>query len=71
MIEAGAVTHKNRSAALIKNLYSVCLGAIVFWLFGYGFGFGNPDYFVGHEAKFYASQGFELYPEDNYLSWDI
>lgn len=71
LIEAGAVRRKNRSAALIKNLFSACLAAIVFWLFGYGLGFGNPKYFVGHEYKFYASEGFELVQEDNYLLWDI
>ena len=40
LIEAGAVRRKNRSAMLIKNLFNGCIAAIVFWLFGYGFGFG-------------------------------
>jgi Amt family ammonium transporter len=47
LIESGAVRHKNRSAVLIKNLFNGCIAIIVFWLFGYGFGFGNPEYFIG------------------------
>lgn len=71
LIEAGAVRRKNRSAALIKNLWNGSLAAIVFWLFGYGLGFGSPTYFVGHDGNYFASEGFELIPEDNYLYWDI
>jgi len=49
LIESGAVRHKNRSSVLIKNLFNVCISVIAFWLVGYGFGFGTPDYFIGHE----------------------
>ena len=55
LIEAGAVRRKNRSAVLIKNLWNGSLAAIVFWLFGYGLGFGSPTYFVGHDNYFFAS----------------
>ena len=59
LIEAGAVRRKNRSAALIKNLFNGVVASIAFWLFGYGLGFGNPTYFVGHDENYYASYGFE------------
>jgi Amt family ammonium transporter len=42
MIEAGAVAKKNRNAMLIKNIYNVAIAGIMFWLVGYGLGFGNP-----------------------------
>jgi ammonia channel protein AmtB len=71
MIEAGAVRRKNRSTMLIKNLFNGCISVIAFWLFGYGFGFGSPDFFVGHDEKMYASYGFEMTETDHYLRWDI
>ena len=71
LIEGGAVRKKNRHAMLIKNLFNGCIAAIAFWLFGYGFGFGQPKYFVGNDNYYYASWGFENLPADNYLYWDI
>ena len=47
LVEAGAVSRKNRNAMLIKNVYNVAIAAVAFWLFGYGLGFGDPAYFVG------------------------
>jgi dihydroxyacetone kinase len=41
-VESGAVSKKNRSAMLIKNLYNVFIAAIAFWLSGYGLAFANP-----------------------------
>lgn len=67
LIESGAVRRKNRSAILIKNLFNVVISIIAFWLVGYGFGFGNPEYFIGNSQNYYASYGFELLPADNYL----
>jgi Amt family ammonium transporter len=46
LIETGAVRFKNRSAIIIKNLFNVAISIVAFWLVGYGFGFGNPDYFI-------------------------
>ena len=71
LIESGAVRRKNRSAMMIKNLFNGCIAAIFFWLFGYGFGFGTPKWFVGHDNSYYASWGFEQIQADNYLTWDI
>lgn len=71
MIESGAVRRKNRSAILIKNLFNVVIAVIAFWLVGYGFGFGDPAYFIGNEEKMYASYGFELLQQDHYLYWVI
>ena len=71
LIEAGAVRTKNRHTMLIKNLFNGVIASIFFWLFGYGFGFGAPSYFVGHDNYYYASWGFESLQDDNYLYWVI
>lgn len=71
MIESGAVSKKNRTAMLIKNIYNVALCGILYWLFGYGLGFANPQYFVGSDPNVFTSYGFEQIKEDNYLYWII
>jgi hypothetical protein len=59
LIESGAVTKKNRTAMLVKNIYNVALCGILYWLFGYGLAFANPKYFVGSDPNVYTSYGFE------------
>lgn len=71
LVESGAVSKKNRSAMLIKNLFNVIVTAISFWLSGYGLAFATPKYFVGNSQQFFASYGFEHVKEDNYLHWII
>lgn len=71
LIESGAVRRKNRSAIIIKNLFNGCIAIIAFWLVGYGFAFGLPEYFIGNNDNYFVSYGFELIPEDNYLLWVI
>ena len=48
LVESGAVSKKNRSAMLMKNLFNVIVTAIAFWLSGYGLAFATPEYFVGN-----------------------
>lgn len=71
LIEAGAVSRKNRNAMIIKNVYNVAVAAVAFWLTGYGLGFGGADYFVGNSSRYFASFGFEQVPTDNYVQWVI
>jgi Amt family ammonium transporter len=49
MLEVGIVQPKNATNILFKNLLDAALGAISFWLVGYGFAFGT-DYgaFIGN-----------------------
>ena len=49
MLEVGIVQPKNSTNILFKNLLDASLGAISFWLLGYGFAFG-ADYggFIGN-----------------------
>jgi Amt family ammonium transporter len=42
-MEAGFVQKKNGLSSLIKNLYQMVIGALIWWLLGYGFAFGDSD----------------------------
>lgn len=41
MLEVGSVQKKNQKNILIKNVFDATLGAIIFWLYGYGIAFGT------------------------------
>eukprot|EP01031_Cornospumella_fuschlensis_P034873 gene34873-42229_t len=41
LLEAGSVRSKNTLSILFKNVMGAAIGAIVFWLLGYGFAFGT------------------------------
>ena len=69
LVESGAVSKKNRSAMLIKNLYNVIIAAVAFWLCGYGLAFAAPEFFVGNQKTMFASYGYETIQKDNYLHW--
>ena len=70
LVEVGTVRHKNAQSILIKNLCDSALGAIGFWLIGYAFAFGDVNYFIGYDPKYFASSGFKELPTDNY-KWFI
>ncbi len=59
MVESGAVRRKNRSAIIIKNLFNGVIAVVAFWLVGFGFGFANPSYFIGHDSSYFASFMYE------------
>lgn len=67
LIEAGAVSRKNRNSALIKNLFTTAIVATSWWMWGYALAFGTPEYFVGNNGNFYGAVGFEDMPRDHYL----
>lgn len=70
MLESGCVGAKNVTNILFKNLMDACLGAIFFWLLGYGFAYGDAN-----DNPFIGTSGFALVnadgskPEDNYHTW--
>jgi Amt family ammonium transporter len=41
MLEAGVVQRKNIKNILIKNVIDICIGAMVYWLFGFSFSYGS------------------------------
>jgi Amt family ammonium transporter len=66
MLEAGCVGAKNVSNILYKNLMDACIGAICFWLLGYGFAYGDDK-----DGKFIGTANFALTNEDgtSYHMW--
>ena len=57
-LEAGSVREKNVRNVLLKNALDACVGALVWYLFGYGIaGAGNA--FIGTDADNYALSGLD------------
>jgi Amt family ammonium transporter len=56
MVEAGSVRSKNTKNILIKNLLDACIGALVWYLVGYGLAFGDSgdNLFFGTGTSSYA-----------------
>jgi Amt family ammonium transporter len=54
MLCAGSVRTKNTKNILIKNVLDACVGAIAWFLFGYGFAFGKTD---GHKPNSFIGSG--------------
>ncbi len=66
LIEAGSVRAKNNSNILIKNVFDACIGAIGWYIFGYGFAFGEDrSSFIG-TSKFFGST---LEADNEYVQW--
>jgi Amt family ammonium transporter len=58
LLETGSVRPKNISNSLIKNTIACVIGAIVYYLIGYGLAFGDVDgKFAGD--KYFAAEDFE------------
>ena len=47
MLEAGAVRSKATQSIMLKNLFDASLGAVIWWLVGYGFANGGGNGFIG------------------------
>jgi len=66
VIEAGSVRAKNSSNILIKNVFDSCIGAIAWYLLGYGFAYGESNsHFIG-STKFAGST---LAEDNEYVQW--
>lgn len=66
LLETGSVRPKNISNSLLKNLIDCVIGAIVYYLIGYGLAYGDLDgEFAGN--KFFAAKDFE--DTTAYNSW--
>ena len=59
MLEAGFTRSKNAGNIVMKNLLDFCLGAFVFWLFGYGIMYGNGNAFIGVPDLFSNNAGYD------------
>ena len=69
LVETGCVRHKNAQSILIKNVFDSAIGCIGFYLVGYAFAFGNVNYFIGYNPKYFAASGFWSIDTDNYKWW--
>ena len=71
LVEAGSVRLKSNSNILIKNLFDACIGAVGWYLLGYGFAYGNEDAngFIGDEN--FAQNDLDGQDEEDayYLAW--
>eukprot|EP00965_Chrysotila_dentata_P204264 6182228-Pleurochrysis_carterae.AAC.4 len=60
MLEAGAVRAKNTKNILLKNVLDACIGAFVWWAWGYGLAYGSgpdPNPFIGTADVSSETQG--------------
>lgn len=64
MLEAGFVRTKNSSNILLKNMLDTYIGAIIYYLIGYGFANDAKGGLIGQ--KNFASDGFD---KSDYLNW--
>lgn len=76
LLEAGSVRSKNTINILFKNVMDAAIGALVFWLLGYGFAFGtdNGTGFIGKSLFALDDRAFSSTGDDaalglNYASW--
>ena len=68
MLEVGAVRAKNAQNILLKNLFDVCIGAILWWLLGYGFAYGvSAGGFIG--TSLFAGTTDDFYAGDWFFQW--
>ena len=67
LLENGKVRPKNSNYTLVKNAFDTYIGAIAFWLVGYGCAYGNNKThsgLIGLNAGMYASSRFESMSDD-------
>eukprot|EP00216_Chloropicon_sp_CCMP2111_P006313 CAMPEP_0198234266 /NCGR_PEP_ID=MMETSP1446-20131203/320_1 /TAXON_ID=1461542 ORGANISM="Unidentified sp, Strain CCMP2111" /NCGR_SAMPLE_ID=MMETSP1446 /ASSEMBLY_ACC=CAM_ASM_001112 /LENGTH=478 /DNA_ID=CAMNT_0043915013 /DNA_START=282 /DNA_END=1718 /DNA_ORIENTATION=- len=58
MLETGTVRAKNAKNIMIKNVMDACLGAFMWWGFGYPFAYGGGDYSGGPPNGFIGARDF-------------
>ena len=57
-LEAGSVRDKNVRNVLLKNALDACVGALVWYLWGYGLS-GNGNAFIGTDPANFALSGLD------------
>jgi len=68
MLEVGAVRSKNAQNILLKNVFDIAVGAILWWLLGYGFAYGTDSGgFIGNTS--FAGTGDDFSFRDWFFQW--
>lgn len=66
MLEAGCVSKRNVQNILLKNVMNICIGTIVWFLFGYGVAYGGS----GSDGKFIGEKSyFGKYGKGDDITW--
>ncbi len=68
MLTAGSVRTKNVKNVLIKNLLDACVGALAYYVFGYGFAYGTEEPFIG-SSQFLLSDGWNTDFTEFFFQW--
>eukprot|EP01061_Rhynchopus_euleeides_P037965 TRINITY_DN652_c0_g1_i2.p1 TRINITY_DN652_c0_g1~~TRINITY_DN652_c0_g1_i2.p1 ORF type:complete len:534 (+),score=227.73 TRINITY_DN652_c0_g1_i2:74-1675(+) len=50
-LEAGAIRAQNVTSIMYKNFADCCIGAIMWWLFGYSFAYAGNNEFIGGDDR--------------------
>ena len=68
MLEVGAVRSKNAQNILLKNLFDISVGSILWYLVGYGFAYGSDaGEFIGTTQ--FAGTSDEFSARDWFFQW--
>lgn len=69
MLETGAVRSINAQNILLKNLFDIAVGSILWWLLGYGFAYGNDggNGFIGNSQ--FAGSSDDFLARDWFFQW--
>jgi Amt family ammonium transporter len=67
LLEAGSVRPKNTNTILFKNLLDTCIGAITFYVIGYGFAEDANGGMIG--TRHFAGHHFTARDQTRWLLW--
>tara|TARA_B100001094_G_scaffold100079_1_gene96227 strand:+ start:5706 stop:7046 length:1341 start_codon:yes stop_codon:yes gene_type:complete len=72
LLEAGTIRAKNTNNIILKNMVDACLGAIVWYLWGYALAYGTNNEFIGGNKYIALHDGVDAIKEGDgmyYSSW--
>ena len=69
MLCAGSVRSKNVMNILLKNVMDACVGAVAFYIFGFGVAYGVPD--AGEAGNSFIGSGNWALSETHFSNWQF
>mmetsp|Transcript_622 Transcript_622/g.1156 ORF Transcript_622/g.1156 Transcript_622/m.1156 type:complete len:460 (-) Transcript_622:160-1539(-) len=61
MLECGSVQHKNSVNICFKNLGTVCISAVMYYLIGYAFAYGGDGTYFDDNGDYVSQEGFQAF----------